>query len=136
MEQVEAMRLASLPADARASALVKQGDQFMNSGLTLEAERQFQAALQANASSALAHAGLAQVREHSGDSNAARQEAQKSLALTPNVPAHLVLARLDLETNQLGTAAIEVSQALKLEPANASARGMKQALESRGQQVP
>ena len=136
MEQVEAIRLASLPADARASALVKQGEQFMNSGLTLEAERQFQAALQVNASSALAHAGLAQVREHSGDSNAARQEAQKSLALAPNVPAHLVLARLDLETNQLGTAAIEVSQALKLEPANASARGMKQALESRGQQVP
>lgn len=136
MEQVEAMRLASLPPDARASALVKQGDQFMNSGLTLEAERQFQAALQANPSSALAHAGLAQVREHSGDSNAARQEAQKSLALAPNVPAHLVLARLDLETNELGTAAIEVSQALKLEPANASARGMKQALESRGQQVP
>ena len=136
MEQVEAMRLASLPADARASALVKQGDQFMNSGLTLEAERQFQSALQANPSSALAHAGLAQVREHSGDANAARQEALKSLALSPNVPAYLVLARLDLATNQLGTAAIEVSQALKLEPANANARGMKQALESRGQQVP
>jgi tetratricopeptide (TPR) repeat protein len=136
LEQVEAMRLASLPAETRASALVRQGDQFMSSGLTLEAERQFQAALQAYPSSAPAHSGLAQVREHSGDANAARQEAQKSLALSPNVPAYLVLARLDLATNQLGTAAIEVSQALKLEPANANARGMKQALESRGQQVP
>ncbi len=66
----------------------------------------------------------------------ARQEAQKSLALSPNVPAHLVLARLDLAANQLGPAADEVSQALKLDPANANARGMKQALESRGQQVP
>ena len=136
MEQMEAVRLASLPADARASALVKQGDQFMNGGLALEAERLFQSALQANPSSALAYAGLAQVREHSGDANAARQEAQKSLTLSPNVPAHLVLARLDLATNQLGTAATEVSKALKLEPANANARGMKQALESRGQQVP
>jgi tetratricopeptide (TPR) repeat protein len=136
MEEVETARLATLPSAERASALVKQGDQFMNGGLTLEAERQFQSALQANPSSALAHAGLAQVREHGGDANAARQEAQKSLALSPNVPAHLVLARLDLATNQLGTAAAEVSQALKLEPANASARGMKQALESRGQQVP
>ena len=45
MEQVEAIRLASLPADERAAALVKQGDQFMNSGLTLEAEREFQSAL-------------------------------------------------------------------------------------------
>ena len=136
MEQMEAARLASLPATARASALVKQGDQFLSSGLTLEAERQYQSALQANPSSALAHAGLAQVREHNGDATAARQEAEKSLALSPNVSAHLVLARLDLATNQLGTAATEVSQALKLEPANANARGMKQALESRGQQVP
>ncbi len=136
MEQVESMRLASLPAAERAAALVKEGDQFMSGGLTLEAERQFQSALQSNPSSALAHAGLAQVREHSGDAEAARQEAQKSLALSPNVPAHLVLARLDLASNQLGAAATEVSQALKLDPANASARGVKQALESRGQQVP
>ncbi len=136
MEQMEAMRLAILPPAERASALVKQGEQFMNSGLTLEAERQFQYALQVNPSSALAHAGLAQVRERSGDLDAARQEAQKSLALSPNVPAHLVLARLDLASDQLGTAATEVAQALKLEPANANARGMKQALESRGQQVP
>jgi tetratricopeptide (TPR) repeat protein len=136
MEQMESMRLASLPATERAAALVKQGDQFMSGGLTLEAERQFQGALQANPSSALAHAGLAEVREHNGEIDAARQQAQKSLTLSPNVPAHLVLARLDLASNQLGTAATEVSQALKLEPANANARGMKQALESRGQQVP
>ena len=87
-------------------------------------------------SSAFAHAGLAQVREHSGDADTARQEAQKSLALAPNVPAHLVLARLDLASNQLPAAAGEVSQALRVEPTNANARGMKQALESRGQQVP
>ena len=136
MEQVEAMRLASLPAAERASALVKEGDRFMNGGLTLEAERQFQSALQADPSSALAHAGLAQVREHSGDPAGAREEAEKSLTLTPNVPAHLLLAQLDLAADQLGAAAGEVSAALKLEPANANARGMKQALESRGQQVP
>ncbi|MBV8672961.1 MAG: tetratricopeptide repeat protein [Acidobacteriaceae bacterium] len=136
IEQMEAMRLANLAPPERASALIKQGEQFLNGGLTLEAERQFQSALQANPSSALALAGLAQVREHSGDLDAARQEAQKSLALAPNVPAHLVLARLDLASNQLGTAATEVAQALKLEPANANAKGMKLALESRGQQVP
>ncbi len=136
MEEMESIRMQSLPPAERASALVKQGDQFMNGGLTLEAERQFQSALQANPSSALAHAGLAQVREHGGDAEAARQEAQKSLALSANVPAHLVLARLDLASNQLGPAAGEVSQALKLDPANANARGVKQALESRGQQVP
>ena len=136
LEQLQSMRLASLPPAERASALVNEGNQFMSRGLTLEAEREFQSALQANPSSALAHAGLAQVREHSGDAGAARQEAQKSLALSPNVPAHLILARLDLATNQLVEASNEVGNALKLEPANANARGMKQALESRGQQVP
>jgi tetratricopeptide (TPR) repeat protein len=136
MAQVEAMRLASLPAKERAATQVKEGDQFLNRGLTLEAEREFQSALVSDPSSAFAHAGLAQVREHSGDLETARQEAQKSLALAPNVPAHLVLARLDLASNQLPAAAGEVSQALRVEPTNANARGMKQALESRGQQVP
>jgi tetratricopeptide (TPR) repeat protein len=136
LEQVQSMRLATLPPAQQADALVKEGDQFLNRGLILEAEREFQFALAANPSSATAHAGLAQVREHSRDMDAARQEAQKSLAIAPNVPAHLVLARLDLAANQLAPAATEVSQALKIEPANANARGMKQNLESRGQQVP
>jgi len=46
-----------------------------------------------------------------------------------------VLARMDLQANQLSAASGEVSQALKIEPANANARGIKQALEQRGQQV-
>jgi tetratricopeptide (TPR) repeat protein len=136
LEQVQAARLATLPPAKQADSLVKEGDQFLNRGLILEAEREFQSALQADPSSALAHAGLAEVREHSRDVDAARQEAQKSLTLSPNVPAHLVLARLDLAGNQLGPAATEVSQALKIDPASANARGMKQAIESRGQQVP
>jgi tetratricopeptide (TPR) repeat protein len=136
MEQVEALRLTTLPPAQQAAALVKQGDQFLSRGLILEAEREYQSALKADPSSAMAHAGLAEVREHSRDLEAARQEAQKSLTLSPNVPAHLVLARLDLTANQLAPAATEVSQALHLDPSSANARGMKQAIESRGQQVP
>ena len=136
MEQVQAMRLTTLSPARQADSLVKEGDQFLSRGLILEAEREFQSALKADSSSALAHAGLAQVREHSRDMEAARKEAQQSLTLSPNVPAHLVLARLDLASNQLAPAASEVSEALKLDPASANARGMKQAIESRGQQVP
>ena len=136
MEQVQAMRLATLPPAQQAASLEKEGDQFLNRGLILEAEREFQSALKADPSSAPAHAGLAQVREHSRDADAARQEAQKSLSLSPNVPAHLVLARLDLASNQLSAAATEVSEALKIDPASANALGMKQAIQSRGQQVP
>ena len=136
MEQVESLRLATLPPAQQAASLVKNGDQFLNRGLILEAEREYQFALKADPSSALAHAGLAQVREHSRDVEAARQEAQKSLILAPNVPAHLVLARLDLASSQLAPAASEVSQALRIDPSSPNALGMKQAIESRGQQVP
>src|SRR6185437_5406217 len=105
-------------------------------GLILEAERQYQAALSADSSSALAHAGLAVVREHSQDDKAAREEAQQSISLAPNAEAYLVLARLDLDDKKLPAAANEVSAALRLDPASASAKNMKQKLEAQGQQVP
>lgn len=136
IEQMQAVRLAALPPMKRAAELVKDGDQFLNRGLILEAEREYQAALKANSASALAHAGLAQVREHSRDEKAARAEAQQSIKLGPNVPAYLVLARLDMEANQLSSAATEVSAALRVEPANADAKSMKQTLQAKGQQVP
>ncbi|MFZ0663391.1 MAG: tetratricopeptide repeat protein [Acidobacteriaceae bacterium] len=136
MEQLQAARLATLPPDQRSTKLVNDGDQYLHRGLILEAEREYQAALQANPASAAAHAGLAQVREHSQDPKAARAEAQRSLGFAPNAPAYLVLASLDLESNQLSAAAAEVSAALRVDPANASAKEMKQALEAKGQQVP
>jgi len=131
MEQVEQMRLESLPPTQRADELVKDGDQFFQRGLVLEAEREYREALEADATSALAHAGLAAVRERDGDADAARQEAHASIQLKPNVPAWLVLARLDLEANQLSAAASDVDDALQLDPGNANAKGMKMALERR-----
>ena len=133
MEQVQQMRLQSMTPAQRAVELVRDGDQFFQRGLVLEAEREYREALEADPSSALAHAGLAAVRERDGDVDAARQEAYASIQLTPNVPAYLVLARLDLEANQLGAAAGDVGDALKVDPANANAKGMKLALERRGQ---
>jgi hypothetical protein len=46
------------------------------------------------------------------------------------------LGRLDLLANQKSDAAADVSNALKLEPQNSIARGLKQQLESKGQAVP
>ena len=45
MEQVQQMRLASLPPQERAGQLVKDGDQFFQRGLVLEAEREYREAL-------------------------------------------------------------------------------------------
>jgi tetratricopeptide (TPR) repeat protein len=136
MEQMQAMRLSALPAKEQAIKLVSDGDQFLNRGLILEAEREFLGAIQSDPSSALAYAGLAQVREHSENPTSARAEAQRSLNLAPNIPAYLVLARIDLASNQLSNAAGEVGAALRIEPSNAAAKGLKQAIEARGQQVP
>jgi hypothetical protein len=52
------------------------------------------------------------------------------------VEAYLVLARLDLHDNNTAASATNVSNALKLEPTNAAAQGMKQALATRGQSLP
>ncbi len=136
MEQLQQARLASLAPAERAAALVKDGDQFFQRGLVLEAEREYREALKADAQSALAHAGLAAVKERDGEADAARQEAQASIQLAANVPAYLVLARLDLQANQLSAAVSDVSAALRIDPESASAKGMKLALERRGQSVP
>ena len=135
MEQIEAQESGALPGPQRAATLVASGDQYLNTGLLVEAEREYAEALAANPASATAHAGLAQIRERTGEKEAARAEAQRSLELGSNVPAHLVLARLDLQTSQLPAAAKEVQAALRLAPTDANARGLKQAVESRGQQV-
>lgn len=135
IDQMQAMKLESLPAAARSTAYATAGSRYLNSGLLLEAERQFQDALRANPDNAAAHAGLAQIRERSGDADGARQQANQSLQNSPNADAHLVLARLNMQAGQLSSAAGEVAQALKLDPKSPAALGLRQALQSKGQQV-
>jgi tetratricopeptide (TPR) repeat protein len=136
MEQMEAMRLSTLPAAKHAARLTEEGTRFLNQGLMLEAEREFQAALQVDSANSGAHAGLALIRERGGDADAARKEAVQSLSSQANITAYLVLARLDLTSNQLSDAAQNVSHALQLEPQNSAARGLRQELENKGQQIP
>jgi tetratricopeptide (TPR) repeat protein len=136
MEEMEDAHLATLSPQKRAAALTTAGMRFFNQGLILEAEREFHAALAADAGNPEAHAGLALVRERGGDPKEARLEAAESLNARPNVTAYLVLARLDLQADQKLAATADVSNALKLEPQNAAARGLKQQIESKGQPVP
>ncbi len=136
MDQMRAVRLATLPLQEQAAQYVKLGHDYLSHGLIPEAEQEFQSALAADGHSAAAHAGLAQIREHSGNAAAARSEAQTSLGLQPNVAAYLVLARLELQASNLPGSASDVSNALHLEPANSAVLGMKQALATRGQTLP
>lgn len=136
LDQMRAARMAMLPSGEQAAQYTQLGHDYLNEGLIPEAEQEFQAAIAADASSADAHAGLAQVREHSGSPAEARAEAQASLNLHPNVAAYLVLARLDLQANEMAASASNVSKALQLEPKDTAAQGMRQALQARGQSLP
>jgi tetratricopeptide (TPR) repeat protein len=127
--------MATLPPAQRATEYTELGSEYLAQGLLPRAEQQFQFALAADPNSAAAHAGLAEVRERSGNAKDARAEAQHSINLQPNVPALLVLARLDIAQNQLPAAADDVARALHVEPANSAALAMRQSLQQRGQSV-
>jgi tetratricopeptide (TPR) repeat protein len=135
LDQMRAIRLATLPPAEQAAQYTQLGHDYLVQGLIPEAEQEFQTAIAADSSSAAAHAGLAQVREHSGNPTDARVEAHTSLNLHPNVPAYLVLARLDLQANEMAASASNVSKALQLDPKDTAAQGMRQALQSRGQSL-
>jgi len=136
LDQIRAIRLAALPPAEQAAQYTQQGQEYLAQGLLPEAEQEFQSALAADAKNAAARAGIAMVRERSDAAADARAEAQASLKLAPNVAAYLVLARLDLQANALEASATDVASALRLEPGNSAALGMKTALAARGQVLP
>jgi tetratricopeptide (TPR) repeat protein len=136
LDQMRAIQMSRLPPAEQAVQYGQLGVGYLAQGLLPEAEQEFQTALTADPKNAIAHAGIAQVRERSGSLDDARAEAQTSLKLAPNVDAYLVLARLDLQSDQLAASAGDVAAALHLEPANSAALGMKTALTARGQSVP
>jgi tetratricopeptide (TPR) repeat protein len=136
LDQIRAIQMAALPPTQQAVEYTKLGAEYLAQGLLPEAEQEFQTALNADPNNAAAHAGLAQVRERSGSADEAHVEAQASINLAPNVPAYMVLARVDLQAGRLAEAAVDVSNALRLEPGNTAVLGMKTALAARGQALP
>lgn len=130
MEQMDAMKLQSLPAAQRANVLARQGNAYVNAGLLLEAQRQFRLALASDPKSAAAYAGLAQVHEYAGNGSLAQQEADKSLQMQPNVNAYLVLARIALGQHSFQIAQQNVEHALALDPKNSAAQGILQAVQT------
>ncbi len=122
LDDMNAGRLAALTPRDRARTLCAQAKSYFDRGLLLEAERLYQAAVGADGNSAAAHAGLAEVRERSGDGDAARKEAHAALELGPSADAYLVLAQLDFAAGSLREADTEAGNALKLEPASPAAQ--------------
>jgi tetratricopeptide (TPR) repeat protein len=122
LDQMEATRLASLGPQERARTLSTQARDYLSRGLLLEAERLYQGAVAADNASEEAHAGLAEVRERTGDATGARAEAKAALELKPSATAYLVLARLDFAASHLDAADHEATEALKLNPNSVAAQ--------------
>jgi len=136
LDAVESTRLAALPGAERAARLSKSAHDKLDRGLLLESEREYQAALAADDHSAEAHAGLAEVRERAGDSDAARKEAQASLDRRPNLEAYLVLARLDLAANRLPEARDHAAEAVTLDGSSRAAKDLRKAIDARMESHP
>lgn len=140
LDQMEESRLAALTPQQRAQTLSTQAREYLSRGLLLESERLYQQAIAADGRSETAHEGLAEVRERTGDSAGARNEAQAALEVHPSANAYLVLARLDLAANQLEQAGHNADEALKLSPNSQAAKEVLRQLSAKQgamkQQVP
>ncbi len=131
MDQMQVSRLAALSPHERALKLADQAKEYLDRGLLLESERLYQSAVAADGRVAEAHAGLAQVRERTGDMAGARKEAQAALALEPSAEADLVLGRIDLAANHLDEAGKEAGEALRLDPGSRAAQELRQKIEAK-----
>jgi tetratricopeptide (TPR) repeat protein len=131
MDQMDASRLAALSPRERAQKLDLQARDYLDRGLLLEAERLFQSAAATDGKVAEAHAGLAEVRERTGDAEAARNEAHSALELGPSADAYLVLGRLDLAAGRAGEAGRETAEALKLDPKSRAAQQLQRQIEAK-----
>jgi tetratricopeptide (TPR) repeat protein len=131
MDQIETTRLAALPPHERAVKLTGRAREYFNRGLLLESERLYQDAVGNDRSLAEAHAGLAAVRERTGDAAAARREANAALQLSPSLDAYLVLGRLDIAANHIDDANRDVRAALRLDPGSRTAQELNREIEAR-----
>jgi tetratricopeptide (TPR) repeat protein len=131
MDQMNVSRLAQLTVHERAVKLAAQATDYLNRGLLLEAERLYQSAVAADSSVAAEHVGLAEVRERTGNAEAARKEAHAALELAPSADAHLVLGRLDFAGGHLAEANQEAGEALKLDSTSRAALELRRQIEAR-----
>ena len=132
LDRINSARRSALPPRERAQELSGQANDYLDRGLLLEAERLYQAAVAADPKLAAAHAGLAEIRERTGDTQAARKEAVKSLELLPSVDAYLVLVRLDLAANHLYEAKQNVAAALEIDPQSKPALELRREIAVKG----
>jgi Tfp pilus assembly protein PilF len=128
IQNVNEMRYAAMPPPQHAAAHVARGNELLLQGVPDQAETEFREAIVLDPTSALAHAGLAEILEGRGEAAAARREVATANQLAPSVQAYLVLARLEMKQQQNPAALAAVDHALKIEPENSRALELRRQL--------
>ncbi len=119
---------ATAGADTPA-AHVRRGRQELSAGRVDPAESEFRAALAADAASASAHNGLAEVYRRRGKLDDSAKELQASLEIRDSAAVRTTLARVYLEQKKLDLARAEVERALKLAPKYSDAKELLEHLQ-------
>lgn len=128
IENAAEARLASSDPHVHADYHVQRGRELLDQGFRPEAERNFREAVRLEPTNAAAHASLARVLELNHDDAGARAEAETAEKLQPSADALLILARLDLQQNQVDEAEHNVELALTLDPQNSAALELKKTI--------
>lgn len=128
IENAAEARLAGAPPAEHAQFHVERGNELLKQGFRPEAERNFQEAVRLDPTNAAAHAGLAHVLEMNNDPQGALKEAETGVHLQPSSDLYLLLARVEMQQNEIPAAEHDVELALTLEPNNSAALQLKQAI--------
>jgi len=104
------------------AAHIRRGRQELSAGRDEPAEKEFRAALSADAGNASAHNGLAEVYRRRGKLDDSAKELQASLEIRDSAAVRTTLARVYLEQKRPDLARAEAERALKLAPKYAQAK--------------
>ena len=121
---------AAAPVEAAGPAEhVRRGRQELSAGHIADAEREFRAALTADAHDAAAHRGLAEALRREGKADDAVKELRASIDARDSAAARTALAKLFLEQKKPDLARAELERALQLAPNYAEAKQLLQRMQ-------
>lgn len=116
-------------AVATPATLLRRAHHEMVAGKLDDAEKDYQAILGMEPSSAAAHRGLGEINRRRGKLDAAAQQLQMSLAIQDSAAVRTLLARVYLEQKKPDLARAEVEHAVKMAPNYAEAKELLEHLE-------
>ena len=128
IENAQEAQMANADPKKHAAMYVDQGKQQLAQGFYEEARDHFHRAIALDPENGEAHLGLAQADLALNDLGNARSELDPILQKQPTIEAYVTVSQIDIKENKLAAADQHISEALRMDPANATALQLKQQL--------